>query len=223
MGPFRAIGSCYAKIVTFSGRARRAEYWWFALYVFLASMIIQGSYVVMAMRDPMLAAAMSDPAAMQAWLKSEAMTRYTWLFTLGYLLLGWLPQMSAMVRRLHDTDRSGWFFFMPIVVTVGAVIAAFMVLPGLAGTALAMPLMLGIVAVPVLANLWFLIVLCLPGTSGPNRFGPDPIEGRRAREADHPAFAARLEPADQAALEAQRKAEIKNYYRTRVLPGIQKA
>ena len=32
-----AIGTCFSKYVTFSGRARRPEYWWFFLFVVIVS------------------------------------------------------------------------------------------------------------------------------------------------------------------------------------------
>ncbi|NKX45597.1 DUF805 domain-containing protein [Roseicyclus persicicus] len=224
MGPIRAIGSCYRNMLNFSGRARRAEYWWFALFLTLVGVGLQvglGAYLA---GDPALMFRLDDPAAFKDLAAVDAdVLPYVGAAVLAAFVLGWLPQLSVTVRRLHDTDRSGWFIFMPLVVSVGAVVAALFLGVAGAGASAALPILLMLAVVPLLANLWFLVVLCLPGTAGDNRFGPDPVPGRRRREPDHPAFATRLEPADQAAVAAQRKAEIRDYYRKHVLPSIQKA
>jgi len=72
-------------------------------------------------------------------------------FGIGRTLLGlfflasFLPAISVIVRRLHDTDRSGWWYWIGLIPLVGA----------------------------ILLLVWF----CTRGTSGPNRFGPDPLSG----------------------------------------------
>lgn len=40
MGFGEAISTCFKKIITFTGRARRSEYWWWALFAFLANLIV---------------------------------------------------------------------------------------------------------------------------------------------------------------------------------------
>jgi hypothetical protein len=44
MGMFAAVGSVYANMFNFSGRARRAEYWWYFLFVIIMSFIAQGRW-----------------------------------------------------------------------------------------------------------------------------------------------------------------------------------
>ncbi len=39
MNFFTAVGSCFLKYVTFTGRASRAEYWWWTLFLFLGSFV----------------------------------------------------------------------------------------------------------------------------------------------------------------------------------------
>lgn len=70
------------------------------------------------------------------------------LFTLAIIV----PGIAVTVRRLHDRDMSGWWYLG--VVIIGQV-------PYLGA----------------LVNLGFLVLMCLPGTPGPNRFGPDPKGG----------------------------------------------
>jgi uncharacterized membrane protein YhaH (DUF805 family) len=225
MGPIRAIANCYLKIVTFSGRARRAEYWWFAVFMFLCAMGVQLAILLPVLTDPQLLAMLADPVGAELWFREQAALLEAWWLPMGlaWFLLGFLPQLSVTVRRLHDTNRSGWYIFMPAMVTFVSYSTAFAVAIVAGDNATMNMLMFLALIAPVLAMIWYLIVLCLPGTNGPNRFGPDPVEGRKAREPDHPAFAARMgATAQQADIAAMRRAEIKDYYRTRVLPGIQK-
>lgn len=219
MGPLTAIGRCYGKIITFSGRARRAEYWWFAAYLFVMALALQGAFIANVLRDPGAMIAFASPAMAEIWFKENlaAMNRLLILVSIGWLVLGALPQWTVTVRRLHDTNRSGWFILMPALVAVIAVAAIVAIsLMGNLGP-LGLPLMLGIGALPIMAQLWFLVVLCLRGTEGANRFGPDPLTERKRKAPAHPAFAQRLDPTDQSELQAQRRAEIKEYYRKHVL------
>jgi uncharacterized membrane protein YhaH (DUF805 family) len=98
MGFGDAIAICFRKYVDFTGRARRAEYWWWTLFNVLVSL---GLGVV----DVMIASA-GGPAA----LSNLA----------GLALL--LPSLTAGVRRLHDTDRVGWWLFLWIIPLVGWII-----------------------------------------------------------------------------------------------------
>jgi len=222
MGPFKAVVSCYANMLNFSGRARRAEYWWFFVFLVLVGIAVQVGLAASVGRDPALFAALQDPGRLQSYLKhNEAALYYAGAGVALYILLGWLPQLSVTIRRLHDTDRSGWFIFMPALASIVAVVAAFMVSFTFAGNG-ALPLVLLAASVPMIANIWFLVVLCLPGTQGTNRFGPDPT-GRKRRPPAHPAFAQQAEPEERAAMESARRAEIKAYYRKNVVPGARRA
>jgi uncharacterized membrane protein YhaH (DUF805 family) len=70
------------RYATFTGRARRKEYWYFFLVCVLASGVFSAIH----------------PALYG-------------LFWLAFLL----PSLAVGVRRLHDTDRSGWWLIVPIV------------------------------------------------------------------------------------------------------------
>jgi|APEBP8051073178_1049388.scaffolds.fasta_scaffold00085_23 uncharacterized membrane protein YhaH (DUF805 family) len=97
MGFGEAIQSALSKYVTFSGRARRAEYWWFALFVFLMGGILSGV-------DEALFDTFPEQAGPLAGIFSLAM---------------FLPQISVTVRRLHDTGRSGWWFWILLIPLIG--------------------------------------------------------------------------------------------------------
>jgi len=106
MGFGDAVRSVLTQYATFSGRARRAEYWWFVLASFFAA----------------LAARLIDVAIGVSLLQ--------WVVTLGLLL----PTLAVGVRRLHDTGRSGWWMLLALVPFGGIVVLVFACLDSQPGT-----------------------------------------------------------------------------------------
>lgn len=95
-----AVRICFSKYATFSGRARRTEYWYFVLFGFLGSAI----------------AGILDTALFGMTAPDEALL--AGLFSLVTLL----PGLSVLVRRLHDTGRSGWWFWIILIPLIGALV-----------------------------------------------------------------------------------------------------
>jgi uncharacterized membrane protein YhaH (DUF805 family) len=87
------------KYFTFSGRASRSEYWWFALFVVLASAVLT---VIDA------AAFGADPETHQPNAVISGV----------FQLAMFLPLLTAGWRRLHDTGRPGWYILLPMVLSV---------------------------------------------------------------------------------------------------------
>lgn len=79
----------------FTGRARRKEYWFFALTQFIILVILQ-------ILDGIIG------------------TNYIF-YAIGVLAL-LLPSIAVMVRRLHDIGRSGWWYFIVLIPIVGAIL-----------------------------------------------------------------------------------------------------
>lgn len=61
-----------------------------------------------------------------------------------------IPSIAVAVRRLHDRNMSGWWYLGFIVLS-------------------AIPF------VGIVASIAMLVIFCLKGTDGDNRFGPDPL------------------------------------------------
>ena len=82
----------------------------------------------------------------------------------------WLlqPTVGVTTRRLHDRNMSGWWQLLPLAAALPAIAGAVLESDGL--------LMLAGCTV-ALASLALLIIYALRGTAGPNRFGPDPLDG----------------------------------------------
>lgn len=156
---------CLRNYVNFSGRARRKEYWFFVLFTFIFSIVAR-----------LLDLLIFGPSGMLI----------SGLFGLAMLL----PQLAVLVRRLHDTNRSGkWVlgYYLLTILWTGILIVwgiSTSFVAAMQGTA-GMPVGFSIFAiVGVLAILAYAIVLlvwsCLPGTKGENRYGADPKAGEMA-------------------------------------------
>ncbi|MGW8566160.1 DUF805 domain-containing protein [Isoptericola sp. NPDC055881] len=106
-----AIKSVFSQYATFTGRARRSEFWFW--YLFLAIIGVVASIVL-----GVVAATSVDPdtATMGA-----GFTVATSLFSLVYLAV-LLPTLAVSVRRLHDQDKSGFFWFLGLIPFVGGII-----------------------------------------------------------------------------------------------------
>jgi uncharacterized membrane protein YhaH (DUF805 family) len=80
------------KYAVFQGRANRKEYWMFVLINFIVSFAIGfASGMLAAMIDPSLA-----------------------LISTVYSLAVMIPSIAVGVRRMHDTNNSGWFLLIPL-------------------------------------------------------------------------------------------------------------
>jgi uncharacterized membrane protein YhaH (DUF805 family) len=98
-----------------------------------------------------------------------------------YLLLALglvVPNIAVSVRRLHDTDRTGWWILLPVVPYCLAILLGGAALMGgpATGSAMGVGAGMGIAAIFMLIGLACAIALlvfyCLPGTPGDNRYGP---------------------------------------------------
>jgi uncharacterized membrane protein YhaH (DUF805 family) len=149
----------------FSGRSRRKEYWMFTLGVILLYIVMLILMIVLG-GGAMMAAA-TNPAASGGAV--AGMGVFGIIFALVMLALI-IPSLAGGVRRLHDTDRSGWWlgglFGLAILYSVaGQVSSALALILGLAYLAMAITLV---------------VFYCLEGTKGPNRYGEDPKGGTSA-------------------------------------------
>jgi uncharacterized membrane protein YhaH (DUF805 family) len=113
MNEFMAVIKNYAG---FSGRAGRREYWMFFLVYFL------------------IAVALIILASVMPEMLAKVFGFVYLAFVLGLLV----PNIAVAVRRLHDTDHSGWWILINLV---------------------------------PFGSFYYLYLVIIEGTSGPNRFG----------------------------------------------------
>lgn len=90
----------------FSGRSRRKEYWMFALLNLLLSVFIGLVALILYTLD---------------WSEEAMMTVMGPLMVAGviYSLIAFVPGIAVTIRRLHDTDRSGWNILWGLVPVIG--------------------------------------------------------------------------------------------------------
>ncbi|MEO6135927.1 MAG: DUF805 domain-containing protein [Ginsengibacter sp.] len=93
---------------TFTGRARRSEYWYFVLFSMIAT-------IVAAIIDRMLGTTFSMAIGGESVSLGYG---YVYLF---YSLAVFLPGLAVTVRRLHDTNKSGWYFLIILIPLAGAI------------------------------------------------------------------------------------------------------
>ena len=94
-----SVTTCLKKYFVFEGRASRSEYWWFQL-------IVTPSYFI------------------STFIENEV----SYIF-LGITLFTLIPAISAGVRRLHDTNRSGFFLLISFIPFIGGLILLFFLIP----------------------------------------------------------------------------------------------
>lgn len=107
MGFTDAVRTVFSNYATFSGRARRAEYWWFALFNVLASLALQ-----------ILDLVIFGDYRMGHDAGAGLPNVLGGLFSLAILL----PSIAVWVRRLHDVGRSGWWWLLALIPVIGWII-----------------------------------------------------------------------------------------------------
>ena len=121
-----AVKTCFKKYVTFSGRARRSEYWWFALLSIIlgvcSTLLVNWKLGRQSELESQIVEAAFDQDkynALLAQAESVDNTFFPLILLIGIVaLILLLPTLAACVRRLHDTGRSGWIVllnFVPVV------------------------------------------------------------------------------------------------------------
>lgn len=113
MTPGQAVAASLGRYADFRGRAPRSEFWWFFLFVVVASWV----------------AAVLDSLLFSGW--SVGPFAVTGPFGVATNLVLLLPSLAAGARRLHDTDRTGWWQVLLVLPCFGLVLlAVFWCLPG---------------------------------------------------------------------------------------------
>jgi len=102
-----AVQTVLKKYAVFSGRAPRSEYWYWVLALVLVSIgvtLVDGAIVAPMLGFERFSEDAGQPLEM--------------LFTLAIFL----PALGVSIRRLHDTDHSGWWILLGLIPIVGTLI-----------------------------------------------------------------------------------------------------
>ena len=103
MNFIESIQTCYKKFFDFSGRASKSEYWWFQLYNAVIYVLI---------------------FVFQGDL--------TLLFSI-LVIANIIPTYAAAVRRIHDSDKSGWMVLIAVIPLIGLYVIVLLLQEGSKG------------------------------------------------------------------------------------------
>lgn len=146
-------------VVTFTGRSRRTELFYYWLATLLLSAVLRGLAELLL---PQFMGSLS-------WREERIAEKVAGLVV-------WLPFFAFFARRMHDQGRSGWWALaLPPLVAMSMYDSWRFILTDPQTGASTLPglpwwgTLVGIVCALVM-----ILFLFLAGTDGPNRFGPDP-------------------------------------------------
>jgi uncharacterized membrane protein YhaH (DUF805 family) len=103
MGFGEAIKSFWSNYATFKGRARRSEYWFIQLFLVLTN----------------LAVAALDLVLMDFDVDQFMANGGGGIVGLVWIFATIVPALAVLVRRLHDTGRSGWWALIGLIPLIG--------------------------------------------------------------------------------------------------------
>jgi uncharacterized membrane protein YhaH (DUF805 family) len=106
-----AVRSGFNNYANFSGRALRSEYWWWVVFVWIASAVAN-------IIDRALGWRVYETTVNGIQQGSGPIAAIV-----GLALI--IPGLAVLVRRLHDTDHSGWWFWLVIIPIIGWIVLIF--------------------------------------------------------------------------------------------------
>ena len=89
----QAVKSYFIRWNDFKGRSSRSEYWWATLFTYLVIILLQVAQVMLMQAESVLAL-------------------LAMITILVFLLFLTIASFAVMVRRIHDVNRSGWWFLI---------------------------------------------------------------------------------------------------------------
>ena len=167
LGFWEAVKICWSKYADFTGRARRSEYWWFCLFIFLVMLLPLIGVITMYVIHN------EDSFAAMVLL----------IIVLAIISLVFLvPSLAVTTRRLHDTGRSGWWIVASYAVSVfSQFVQDFIFDPGTLGASSFSTASTGALIVWGVVNLinlglsiTILVFMLLDSDKGENKYGPSP-------------------------------------------------
>lgn len=113
----QAVSTCFKKYATFKGRASRSEFWYFILFYVIVGTVLN-------IIDSLFGWSVTEVVNTDTGNSVTAAYNPGWLSTIFYLAT-LLPMISVTVRRLHDTNHSGWWWWLSVICCIGTLILVF--------------------------------------------------------------------------------------------------
>ena len=105
-----SVKHVFSNYATFSGRASRSEYWYFTLFNLLVTIAL---YIVGFILGATFGSGYTGIGV--GYSIGEVLN---WIYTLATII----PCLAVFCRRMHDTGRSGWWWFICLIPIVGAIV-----------------------------------------------------------------------------------------------------
>jgi uncharacterized membrane protein YhaH (DUF805 family) len=169
MGFGEAIKHNFSHYADFKGRAQRSQFWWWYLFLMIMNVVlsvIEGGLGLQVGRSE------SEVTVGDTTIPvvNQGLGLLSTLFALAVLL----PTLAVAVRRLHDTNHTGWWILAPALAYLAAGIAVAIAVAAGAGPVVLALLGIGFIVGAILAIV-LLVFYVRKGTDGPNSYGPDPL------------------------------------------------
>ena len=139
----QSIKHVFSNYATFQGRASRSEFWWWQLFTTIVGLIL--ALPAWSYYADLINASSNQMGEMATVPSPSGLTTFFLILGTVWSLAILIPTIAVSARRLHDTDKSGWWlllYFLSCCFGIGFII--------------------------------LIIFWVLPSTPGPNRFGLGP-------------------------------------------------
>ena len=141
------------KYAVFTGRAPRAEYWWYALFAGTISFLL-GRLDLKVFGPPVVGS--YGP------------------LTLILVIAVVIPGFALTVRRLHDTGRTGWWSLIRVASVAIGLLGPGQIKQLLSGDKLLLTVVIVVFFVWICLAIILFVLMVSRGDEGANRYGPDP-------------------------------------------------
>lgn len=108
MGFGQAVTTCFSKFFVWAGRASRSEFWWWVLFVFIG-MIIASAI------DALLGLSIYKVNTVDTNGGFALKVNSVGILQTVFSLIVLFPGIAVSVRRLHDTNHSGWWWWLQLL------------------------------------------------------------------------------------------------------------
>ncbi len=101
-----AIRSFWSRFADFKGRSRRSEYWYVQLFLVVTNLAVAG--IDLALMDGDVDRFIANGGG--------GIVGLIWIFATI------VPALAVLIRRLHDTGKTGWWALVGFIPFVGAIV-----------------------------------------------------------------------------------------------------
>lgn len=161
--PLEAIKRLFSKYLRFSGRSSRSEYWWADLLIAAVDLAL-------------------------LFIDKTVLGRNGSLLDVIWILAIFVPMLALSIRRLHDSDKSGWWMLLPMaLIAFGAVIVVItsfathasigtlLLNTGHVGSGIAVAVYIAGIIEVIAAVFWIVLMTLAPNPDGARFDSPDQL------------------------------------------------